>query len=259
MAQKTVTAVGDAQLDTAQKKFGTASGLFDGTGDYLTVPDNADFNFGTGNFTIDFWVRFSSIPGHVVFYEQVDAGDDFFRIYFNGTDKLYVAYIDDSTWKINFNVPFNPSTDTWYHIEVVKGGTTEATWHAFIDGTDGSKTVDTGTFDETIKDFTEVVRMGSQAGTGGYLNGWFDEFRISKGVARHTSNFTAPTVAYTTDDDTKLLLHMDGTDGSTTFTDSSPTPAGPANLKSINGLAKASIKSRNGLAIASIKSINGLA
>lgn len=55
----TVTANGNAQIDTAQSKFGNASGLFDGTGDYLTIPDHADWNFGTGNFTIDAWIRFA--------------------------------------------------------------------------------------------------------------------------------------------------------------------------------------------------------
>src|SRR3989338_6322305 len=57
---KAVTANGNAQIDTAQSKFGGASGLFDGAGDYLTIPSSSAFDFGTGNFTIDFWVRLAS-------------------------------------------------------------------------------------------------------------------------------------------------------------------------------------------------------
>ena len=57
---KTVTAVGNAQIDTAQYKFGGASGLFDGNGDYLSVPDSDDWYFGTGDFTIDAWARFAN-------------------------------------------------------------------------------------------------------------------------------------------------------------------------------------------------------
>ena len=59
----TVTAQGDAQIDTAQKKFGSASGLFDGDGDYLTVPDHPDFKFYGNPFTIDLQVRFAALPG----------------------------------------------------------------------------------------------------------------------------------------------------------------------------------------------------
>jgi hypothetical protein len=57
LTPKAVTAVGNAQIDTAQSKFGNASALFDGAGDYLSVPDSADWAFGTGAFTIDFWTQ----------------------------------------------------------------------------------------------------------------------------------------------------------------------------------------------------------
>jgi hypothetical protein len=52
---KTVTAFGNAQISTAQSKFGGSSIAFDGTGDYLTVPDNDNFALGNGNFTIECW------------------------------------------------------------------------------------------------------------------------------------------------------------------------------------------------------------
>ena len=61
-SHKTVTPNGNSQIDTAQSKFGGASSLFDGTGDYLSVPDSEDWNFGTGSFTFDFWVRFNAAP-----------------------------------------------------------------------------------------------------------------------------------------------------------------------------------------------------
>ena len=51
------TAFGNAQIDTAQKKFGTASLLLDGAGDYITIPASTDFDFGAGDFTIDCWIR----------------------------------------------------------------------------------------------------------------------------------------------------------------------------------------------------------
>jgi len=53
---KTVTAVGNAQISTAQSKFGGASLAFDGAGDYLTIPDDSSFDFGFNDFTIEGWI-----------------------------------------------------------------------------------------------------------------------------------------------------------------------------------------------------------
>ena len=59
--EKVWTAGGNAQLDTAQKVFGSASGLFDGAGDFISTPDHADFHFGYGEFCIDFRLRLGEI------------------------------------------------------------------------------------------------------------------------------------------------------------------------------------------------------
>ena len=71
---KAVTANGNAQIDTAQKKFGAASGLFDGTGDYLTLANSNDWSFGSGDFTIDFWVNHATTPTSSVVINYYTAG-----------------------------------------------------------------------------------------------------------------------------------------------------------------------------------------
>lgn len=60
-AHGNATPNGNAQVDTAQSKFGGASALFDGTGDFLSYADHADWHFGSGDFMADFWVRFNSV------------------------------------------------------------------------------------------------------------------------------------------------------------------------------------------------------
>jgi hypothetical protein len=60
-AAHALTAVGNVQVDTAQSKFGGASGLFDGAGDAITAADSAAWHFGTGDFTVEAWVRFSRV------------------------------------------------------------------------------------------------------------------------------------------------------------------------------------------------------
>lgn len=65
-----LTANGNMQLDTAQVKFGSASGLFDGSGDYINIPDAAWMDFGDGDFTVDFWVRFRVVTGTQTFVSR---------------------------------------------------------------------------------------------------------------------------------------------------------------------------------------------
>src|SRR5262245_3861014 len=70
----TWTANGNVQVDTAQSKFGGASALFDGAGDFLTTTDDTDFQFGTGDWTVDFWVRFSAIGASQMNYGGPPGG-----------------------------------------------------------------------------------------------------------------------------------------------------------------------------------------
>ena len=85
---------------------------------------------------------------------------------------------------------WSPVADTWYHVAVVKQGATG--YLMFIDGTQiGTTQTDTS----TIPDFAGTLRIGIHT-TGNYLNGWVDEFRTSKGIARWTGNFTPPTSPY---------------------------------------------------------------
>jgi len=86
----------------------------------------------------------------------------------------------------------------------------------------------TGTDSDTYPDIAASFYIGGDPVAGVYLNGWIDEFRVSKGVARWTSNFSPPTSTHVADSSTVLLLHMDGADGSTTFTDDAY--AGPASF-----------------------------
>ena len=90
------TPSGNAQIDTAQAKIGSASGLFDGTGDYLTTPAQAGFNFGSGNFTIEFFVRFNSVADVQAF--GGNYSDQSWILYFNAAGPtLQFAYNNGST------------------------------------------------------------------------------------------------------------------------------------------------------------------
>jgi hypothetical protein len=225
---KAITANGNAQIDTAQSKFGGASGLFDGNGDYLSTPDSADWAFGTGDFTIDFWVRFAAdIPYGdyvAILAQQQDANNRWMLMAFRDAGGRGWELIHRTGGSVTIDV-YNYVTinvNTWYHVAVVRSGNS---WLMFQDGTQiGSTATDA----DPIADMATVLCVGQKGDDSKYFNGWLDEFRVSKGVARWTSNFTPPTARYDRDSSTVYLDHMDGTDTSTTFLDDVTTGVGYA-------------------------------
>ena len=249
----TFTAVGNAQIDTAQFKFGAASGLFDGTGDYITTPTDSDFTFGTGDFTVEFFVRFNSLAvvPQVICGEYIVVGQPLGWIIYVDTDGLHLAYSKNGA-NGNTDTPkaWSPSTNTWYHVAIVNNGGT-ITW--YVNGTSIGTLSLAG---DSIDGLSILFYVGQQS-LGSYLNGWVDELRIVKGTAVYTTDFTPPASVLTNVTNTKLLLHFEGADASTTFTDSDTDP-GPANVKTKNGLAIALDKIINNLAISSVKSVNGV-
>ena len=197
---QTVSLEGTAQLDTAQKKFGTASLLLDGNSDYVTVPDSADWDFGTGNFTIDLWVRFNANPTGVIgsFFEQYINASNFTQFFvYNGN--LRIQYYVGATSIIYVGVE-NPgfSADTWYHLAFVRYGTAQNNILIFIDGVSKSLTWYTNlAANANLDGLASILYIGWNQHYTGFFNGWFDEVRVSKGIARWTANFTPPVSEYT--------------------------------------------------------------
>lgn len=190
---KVWTANGNAQIDTAQFKFGAASGLFDGAGDYVDTPDHVDFDVGSGDFTIDFWVKRNS-TGAAYVCGQADSAfnvsSESVKIWFGASNTVNGSITQGST---AYNVTSTATiTDTnWHHIAIVRSGNS---LKIYIDGiNDGTRDVTGITANNSSYKFA-IGRPGEFNGV--YFNGWIDEFRFSKGIARWTANFTPPTSEY---------------------------------------------------------------
>ena len=190
-----VTANGNAQVDTAQSKFGGASGLFDGTGDYLSVPDHADWTFGSGDFTIDFWLRRNANGATYLLgqsHTDYSAGSRAWEMNLDASDKLQsVVWVSGANPENQGTTLSNAITadNTWHHLAMVRYGNTLT---QYIDGiADGTKDI-TGM---SVQDSAYPLYICSLSGLSP-INGWIDEFRVSKGIARWTANFTPPTNAY---------------------------------------------------------------
>lgn len=217
---KSITAVGNAQIDTAQSKFGGASILFDGTGDCLTLADSAAWFLGTNAFTIDFWVRWATISAdyEALAVQHTDSDNSYyFRMAPYAARKFeivqQVAGVETTILQLDSNP--NLVVDTWYHIAFVRSGNT---WYVFQNGVSLGSASSTA----SLANLTGVLSIGGNNYWDiWYLNGWIDEFRWSNGIARWTAAFSGslPAARYDRDSYANLLAHMDGTDTSTTILD----------------------------------------
>jgi hypothetical protein len=192
-----ITPAGDAKISTAQSKFGGASCLLDGTGDYLDCGDSADFELGSGDFTLESWVRFTGYSNSFGgFYAAVLVGKDqigarAFHWKITGTSNSYTAIVF-STAGTELTVNYTFSLDTWYHLAVCKSGTT---LRFFVNGTQAGANQ---THNTTIADVATALTVGAHLYTGYTyaLKGYMDSIRITK-AARYTADFTEPASEFT--------------------------------------------------------------
>jgi len=196
---KTWTASGNAKIVTAQSVYGGACGSFDGTNSYISSPDSADWQLDGGSnnneWTVDFRIRYDTDPGtgYKGIISQWQNASNYWNIFLLSNSIYLYFYVSGSNTLAIIN-SFNPADATWYHVAIVKQGTTG--YKMFVDGTQiGSTQTDTDTM-PNIAGNLEVGRIVDSASNAYYHKGWLDELRISKGIARWTANFTPPDRAY---------------------------------------------------------------
>lgn len=191
---KVWTANGSAQIDTAKSMFGGASGLFGASGDYITTPNTADHQFGSGDFTIEFFVYPPTYgTDRVVFFKRSAAAARGMACFFSASDnKLAVGFGDNNvtSWNavLGTSAPIAPSQFT--HIAIQRRG---SKYEMFKGGVKQTEADATGF---VLADDTSPFVFGAAEGGSYGLASHLDELRITKGVARYTANFTPPTAPF---------------------------------------------------------------
>lgn len=205
---QTVTFNGTSALSTAQFIFPPSS-LLTGTSasnsDYVSVPDQTNFHFGTGNFTIDFWVLFTTVPaGGCDLWASGSNAANSLSAAFTGTGggsgsesghQIQFFYILSNSIVFSFGFPFSPSPNVWYHIATVRNGNT---YFGFVGGIGQTLSLYGGSYSQSLNQPSgNPWGIGtSNAGEYGGQPEYISNFRISN-VARWTSNFTPPTGPWT--------------------------------------------------------------
>ena len=207
--QLTATVAGNSQISTAQSKFGASSGLFDGTGDYIRFTSDT-LRLLQLDFTIECWVRPLIVTGDGrVLYDQRTATTQVNPFIYIDTNAALIYYVNGAIRIQSANSIL--TTNTWHHIAISRSGTST---RMFVNGTQvGSTYTDSNSYIGN-----PVFIATSYLGASGW-NTYIDELRVSN-TARYTAAFTPSTEAFTPDANTLLLLHMEGANASTTFTDS---------------------------------------
>jgi len=191
------------------------SQYFDGTGDYLTVPDNAAFDFGTGDFTIECWFYISSDSANNSLLNLRRAGlfstmaasgvrNNMYRLVIDGSSTATGTGIIFTNWQSDTAYVVSATTtiskNAWHHVAVSRSGTTTK---LFLDGSE----IGSGTLGNQTVNSSSDIKIGrthySQEEEN--LLGYISNLRVLKGTALYTGSYTVPTAQLTSITNTSLL------------------------------------------------------
>jgi len=183
------------------------SGLFNGSS-YLSVPANSAYAFGTGDFTVEFWVNFNSIPAQINPFIQASqpisagVGGTIWWIGYSAAQGGLV-FNTHGGGGLATHIAWTPTTGTWYNIAVTRSS---GTLRMYINGVQGTLVVDVGNPAQSLAQ--NGIAVGAIT-TPYYLNGYMSDVRVVKGTALYTgASFTVPTAPLTAVSGTSLLLNF---------------------------------------------------
>jgi hypothetical protein len=187
--------VGNAQISTSVKKYGNASMYFDGSGDYISAVTRPIYQFGSSNFTIEFWFyQISRTAGEYdAIFRLNGAGTgfsaDMYMTIGAGVSGYALAVGNNARngWAVLLNPTGGlPALGAWHHMAIVRNG---STWTVYLNGT----SVGTATYSGTVNTPSGPFQIGWAGTSDSYWDGYIDDFRVTNGIARYITNFTPPT------------------------------------------------------------------
>jgi hypothetical protein len=234
----TASVYGNTLIKTTTSKFGSSAGYFDGNGDYLQYNYDYDLNLIGGDFTVECWVYITSYKANGMRIASGGGG----VVAWNSTNGIHWLFQMGSDGTLNFqhwngsgSAGFSASTipvvplNTWTHISLTVSGSTA---YMSVNGSVESSAI-TNITRPSSNPTTSIATIPGESGNSSFaFAGYMDDFRITRSIGRYTSNFTPSSSTFadqypilTSDpyfSSVSLLLHMNGSNNSTSFVDSSP-------------------------------------
>jgi hypothetical protein len=251
------TISGSPQIRTEDSKFGGASAYFDGYGSSLFFASDSDFTFGSGDFTMELWYKKTGSGPNSWEQSLIATADpqDYYGVFlgiYSNNPQVLLGYGYEWAFRLN---PIAASEYEWHHLAATRSN---GTVYLFIDGNLAGTTSDW----TNLTNANNGITVGGRSVGSQYFQGYIDDVRVTKGLARYTSSFTPPQTAfsevpkgyyvqgvrqpgldvngtglnaldnkyyvngslgsgYFSDNNTVLLLHMDGSNETTSFNDAS--------------------------------------
>lgn len=232
--------INNAVLSTSEFKFGAASLLLTGT-NYISGSDSFKYNLADNDFCVECWIYPTAFPSNdatIIGQWGATVLEQSFNIQLTTAGDIRILLNDSQNTVLETGIEFLLSEDdqpivdesgtpiisensavrldVWQHLAVVRQN---SNFTLYINGLEkASTTLEAGA---TVANAQGDITIGNSTPSSAYFIGYIDEVRISNGVPRFVSEFVPPTVAYTSDPNTALLLHFDGLNNSAFFVDDS--------------------------------------
>ena len=187
---RTISVFGNTSHSTTQKKYGNSSIYFDGSGDYLTAPASSDFNFGTGAFTIEFFYYKNSNTSYGVYRRLIQSVDgDVICGFTIVDDNNYISVAMSSSGGsfdlININNIVSLVVGNWYFISLIRNG---VDFYLIVNGVSYFLAQSSSS---VYFNASHYIVIGGQA-SGRNINGFYEDLRVTKGIARPIAVPTQP-------------------------------------------------------------------
>ena len=223
---KTINVFGNTVISSFERKFGTGAAYFTTDGDLLDIVSDADMQYGFSAYTVEAWVNLTQNGRKQYVINKGSTPATTFGLWIGADNKLTGQH--GTTEFTSTNIL---NTGTWYHVLMSRD--LNNVNRLFIDGNLEVATTATANISNA-----DSLTIGGISGTPNLsLRGYLDEIRVST-TARYVGTFTPPTTAYASDISTTVLLHCDGTNLSTGFTDDG---LGSQNVYSTTGTYTAAV------------------
>jgi len=211
--------IGDAKVSTAAGRYSLASLAFDGTGDFLTIPYNQNFNFGTGDFTVECWANITYVQyAAIITSTAVSIVTGHWLLGYSNTANQ-MAFGIDSSGVATVGADYTSYLSTWTHIAASRSGTT---LRLFFNGVQVASVTNSTSFTGDSGNPIAIGRRYTNSANY-FLNGYISDLRITAGQAVYTTSFSVPTRSLTAVDRTQLLtLQNNQPHNNHTFQDSGP-------------------------------------
>jgi hypothetical protein len=187
----------------------TYAGSFNGSNQYLSAPDNAAFELGSNDFTIEAWIYITSGGTGTIIGKELNVNDDVFFFSLNASSQVAISLSSNGiTYQLSLIGSTALANNTWYHVATTRIGSSTNNVKLYVNGVQDG----TGTFSGSVLSSTSALSIGYRTVTAPqYFTGSISNVRLVNGTGVYTANFIPPTAPLTAVSGTSLLTLQNAT------------------------------------------------